>query len=126
SSCWVCCDATSLRSFSVATAHAPSPPKPHSGGIASGAGSKTRQKGPHQPTTLTLCLQRKSSRFCKEYRGFYWRSVSRLRLGSPSRASPNSEVRVLPPQPTSNLLIAWLFVLFRLRRFHRRLAHISN
>src|SRR6266436_10289819 len=55
--------------LSVATAHAPSPPKPHSGGIASGAGSKTRQKGPHQSTTLTLCLQRKSSRFCKECRG---------------------------------------------------------
>src|SRR5260221_13516086 len=53
--------------LSVATARAPSPPKPHSGGIASGAGSK-RQKGPHQPTTLTLCLQPKSSRFCKEYR----------------------------------------------------------
>src|SRR5215467_1451100 len=54
--------------LSAATAHAPSPPKPHSGGIARGAGSKTRQKAPHQPTTLTLRLQRKSSRFCKEYR----------------------------------------------------------
>jgi hypothetical protein len=52
--------------LSVATAHAPSPPKPHSGKIASGAGFKTRQKGPHQPTTLTLCSQRKSRRFCKE------------------------------------------------------------
>jgi hypothetical protein len=56
--------------LSVVTAHAPSPPKPHSDGIASGAGSKTRQKGSHQPKTLTLCLQRKSSRFCKEYRAF--------------------------------------------------------
>src|SRR4051812_37885879 len=31
--------------LSVATAHAPSLPKPHSGAVASGAGSKTRQKG---------------------------------------------------------------------------------
>jgi hypothetical protein len=37
-----------LKILSVATAHAPSPPKPHSGGIASGAGSETRPKGPHQ------------------------------------------------------------------------------
>src|SRR5258708_6833847 len=43
--------------LSVATCRPPSPPKPHSGGIASGAGSKTREKGPHQPTTPTLRLQ---------------------------------------------------------------------
>src|SRR6266436_7080046 len=34
--------------LSVATAHAPSPPKPHSGGIASGAGSETRPISPRQ------------------------------------------------------------------------------
>ena len=34
--------------LSVATAHAPSPPKPHSGGIASGAGSEARSNGPHR------------------------------------------------------------------------------
>jgi hypothetical protein len=34
------------------------------------------QKARINMTTLTLCLQPKSSRFCKEYRCFYWRSVS--------------------------------------------------
>jgi len=29
-------------------------------------------------------------------------------------------------QPMSNLLITWLFLLLRSRRFHRHLAHISN
>ena len=34
--------------LSVATAHAPSPPRPRSGDIASGAGSERRPKGPRQ------------------------------------------------------------------------------
>src|SRR6185369_13885395 len=45
--------------LSLATAHAPSPPKPHSGAIASGAGSETRQKALINTATLTLCLQPK-------------------------------------------------------------------
>jgi len=52
--------------LSVVTAHAPSPPKPHSGGIASGAGSQMGQQTRINTMTLTLSLQPKSSRFCKE------------------------------------------------------------
>ena len=42
-----------------------------------------------------------------------------VRDGGDGRADVacDAEARILPPQPTSNLLIAWLFVLFRLRRF---------
>src|SRR5262245_33362541 len=53
-----------LEILSVATAQAPSPPKPHSGGIASGAGSSQGPTGPHCTTTLTLRLQPKSSPLC--------------------------------------------------------------
>ena len=45
----------------------PSPPKPHSGGIASGAGSQTWPQSPHPPAILTLCLQPKSSPFLRDY-----------------------------------------------------------
>jgi hypothetical protein len=51
--------------LTVATAQAPSLPKPHSGGIVSGVGSETRPKALINVPTLTLCLQPKSSRFCK-------------------------------------------------------------
>jgi hypothetical protein len=60
-------DSTSWDSLRLRRHQSPSPPKPHSGGIASGAGSQTWPQSPHPPAILTLCLQPKSSPFLRDY-----------------------------------------------------------
>jgi hypothetical protein len=45
---------------------APSRPKPHSGGIASGAGSETRPKGPHQPGDTDALFAEEVQSFLQE------------------------------------------------------------
>jgi hypothetical protein len=56
-----------LRILSGCDGSAPSPPKPHSGGVASGAGSGNQALWPlsrHDPVTLSS--PRESTRFCDE------------------------------------------------------------
>src|SRR6266481_5606168 len=69
--------------LSVATARAPSPPKPHSDGIASGAGSETRPKGPHQHDDTDALFAAEVQSFLQGISALIGTAFQGLKLRSP-------------------------------------------
>jgi hypothetical protein len=84
------CDISKI--LSVATAQAPPPPKPHSGGIASGAGSETRPKGPHQHDDTDALFAVEVQSFLQGDIGFLLRRIFAVKIPGFGSSKPVHDI----------------------------------